>query len=72
MTGSAVAPAVTAGVVEALEPWSTGTSLVNFVGAGDAEQAWQPEVADRLARIQREVDPTDLFGGAFRSVAVTS
>lgn len=67
-----VAPLVTGGVVEAMAPWSTGTSLVNFVGLGDAEQAWRPEVRDRLATIQREVDPANLFGGAFRSAAVAS
>lgn len=67
-----VAPAVTAGVVAALGPWSTATSLLNFVGAGDAELAWTPEVRERLDRLQREVDPDNTFGGAFTSAAVAS
>jgi hypothetical protein len=62
-----VAPVVTAGVVAALAPWSPGTSLLNFVGAGDADLAWTPEVRERLERVQREVDPDNTFGGAFRT-----
>jgi hypothetical protein len=66
-----VAPVVTAGVVAALAPWSPGTSLLNFVGAGDAELAWTPEVRERLDRVQRATDPDDVFGGAFRTAVAS-
>ena len=48
------AHAVTAGVVGALAPWATGTSLVNFAGHGAsrAQRAWAPDVLERLRRVK--------------------
>jgi FAD/FMN-containing dehydrogenase len=62
-----IAPVVADAVVSALEPWSTGTSLVNFAGNGDASSAWTPEVLERLRRVKAAVDPGNLFGGALTS-----
>ena len=60
-----VAPRVAAGVVDALAPWSTGTTLVNFGGdAGTLSRAWSPDVLDRLRRVKDAVDPANVFGGA--------
>lgn len=57
------AHAVTAGVVDALRPWSTGTSLANFAGHGVEESAvWAPAVLERLRRVQATVDPDNVFG----------
>ena len=61
-----IAPAVAGGVVDALEPWSTGTSLVNFAGsAGEASlsRAWTGDTLQRLRRVKAATDPTNLFGG---------
>ena len=61
------AHAVTEGVLQALEPWSTGTTLANFAGHDGrraADRAWAPEVLERLRRVKATVDPADLFGGA--------
>jgi hypothetical protein len=58
------AHAVTAGVVGALAPWSTGTSLVNFAGHGeDQGSAWARDVLERLRRVKESVDPHQVFGG---------
>ena len=66
------AHAVTAGVVSALAPWSTGTSLVNFAGHGDdQDSAWTPDVLERLRRVKATVDPHDLFGGGLAAPAAT-
>jgi hypothetical protein len=51
-------------VVSALQPWSTGTSLVNFTGNGDPSTAWTPEVLERLRRVKATADPRNIFGGA--------
>ncbi|MFC7598396.1 FAD-binding oxidoreductase [Terrabacter sp. GCM10028922] len=62
-----IAPVVAGGVVDALEPWSTGTSLVNFAGNGGEaalRRAWSGDTLQRLRRIKAAVDPTNLFGGA--------
>ena len=69
----ATAHAVTAGVVDALEPWSTGTSLVNFAGHGDEPgSAWTPDVVERLRRMKATVDPQNVFGGALTSSSTVS
>ncbi len=63
----ATAHAVTDGVLHALEPWSPGTSLVNFAGHGSAQapgHAWAPDVLERLRRVKAVLDPDDVFGGA--------
>ncbi|KGN34290.1 FAD-linked oxidase [Knoellia sinensis KCTC 19936] len=62
-----VAPLVTSGVISALEPWSTGTNLVNFVGSSDPDAirgAWTVDTLDRLRRVKAAVDPANVFGGA--------
>ena len=61
-----IAPVVAGGVVDALEPWSTGTSLVNFAGNGGEEtlrRAWTGDTLQRLRRVKAAIDPTDIFGG---------
>lgn len=64
---------VTAQVVDALEPWSPGTSLVNFAGHGDEQRrAWTPETLDRLRHVKQAVDPRNLFGGALGSPAAAA
>ena len=64
---------VTAQVVDALEPWSPGTSLVNFAGHGDEQRrAWTPETLDRLRHVKQAVDPRNLFGGALGSPATAA
>jgi FAD/FMN-containing dehydrogenase len=64
------ATAVTTQVVDALEPWSPGTSLVNFAGHAEGQRrAWTPETLDRLDRVKQTVDPRNLFGGALTSPA---
>jgi FAD/FMN-containing dehydrogenase len=66
----ATAHAVTAGVVDTLEPWSTGTSLINFAGHGDEpSRAWTPDVIERLLRVKGTVDPRNVFGGALTTPA---
>ena len=64
---AATATAVTDGVLHALEPWSPGTSLVNFAGHGSAQapgHTWAPDVLERLRRVKALLDPDDVFGGA--------
>lgn len=64
---AATATAVTDGVLHALEPWSPGTSLVNFAGHGSAQapgHTWAPDVLERLRRVKAVLDPDDVFGGA--------
>jgi FAD/FMN-containing dehydrogenase len=54
-----------AAVHAALEAWSTGTVLVNWLGDAttpeEVARAWTPEVHARLLRIKHEFDPTNLF-----------
>lgn len=69
----ATAHAVTARVMDAVEPWSPGTSLVNFaghVGEPTAGRAWTPDTLERLRRLKGTVDPRNVFGGALASAAV--
>jgi hypothetical protein len=65
-----VAPVVTSQVVEAVAPWTTGSSLVNFLGHGDPDSPWAPEVLDRLRRVKAAVDPHDVFGGVVSASAL--
>jgi FAD/FMN-containing dehydrogenase len=52
-------------VLEAMAPWSTGTSLLNWLGetstAAEVARAWQPEVHRRLLTVKRAVDPDNVF-----------
>lgn len=60
------AEAASAQVIGALDPWSTGTALLNLVGQVDPLtkiRSWTPEALDRLRRIKAAVDPQDVFGG---------
>ena len=69
------AHAVTAGVLRALEPWSPGTSLVNFGahgGAQGASGAWTTDAVERLRRVKAAVDPDDVFGGSLAPVTATA
>lgn len=60
-----LAPRITASVLTALRPWTTGTTLLNFLGHATSPEAvgsaWQPETLDRLRRVKAELDPDDLF-----------
>ena len=67
---AAVAPVVTSQVVEAVAPWTTGSSLVNFGGHGSPDSPWAPEVLDRLRRVKAAVDPSDIFGGVVSASAL--
>jgi len=51
-------------LVSALQPWSTGTVLLNWLGAADADEvarAWTPETYRRLRAVKQRLDPTDVF-----------
>jgi hypothetical protein len=67
---AAVAPVVTSQVVEAVAPWTTGSSLVNFGGHGSPDSPWAPEVLDRLRRVKAAADPGDIFGGVVSASAL--
>ncbi|MGN6576214.1 MAG: FAD-binding protein [Nocardioides sp.] len=57
-------PAAGRGVLDAMAPWATGTTLVNWLGdAGPSEvaRAWRPEVHARLMQVKRAVDPDNVF-----------
>ena len=58
-------PALGGAVLDALAPWCTGTSLLNWLGetSGPAEvaRAWRPEVFQRLREVKRAIDPGDVF-----------
>lgn len=60
-----VVPVVGGGVLAALGPWLTGTSLLNFLGDATTPQqvatAWTPAVHARLLAVKRAVDPRNLF-----------
>ncbi len=58
-------------VVEAVRPWATGSALVNFLGHGEHESPWAPDVLDRLRAVKAAVDPHDLFGGVVGAPATT-
>ncbi|MFT4088516.1 MAG: FAD-binding oxidoreductase [Gordonia sp. (in: high G+C Gram-positive bacteria)] len=67
-----VVPAVIDGVFAAVEPWSTGSSQVNFFGrANDPESlaaCWPSGIAERLGRIRDAYDPRGVFPYAGHSV----
>jgi hypothetical protein len=72
---AAVAPAATAQVLGALQPWATGSSLVNFAGHGSEHEhnsAWAPDALERLRRVKATVDPHNLFGGGLAAAAVAA
>jgi len=60
-----VVPALTQAVVDGVAAWSTGGSLLNHLGAANAERVrriWPEPVRERLLAIKRQVDPADVFG----------
>lgn len=53
-------------LVDALAPWGTGTTQINFLTGYDTTpeavgKAYEPESFERLMRIKAEYDPQDLF-----------
>ena len=53
-------------VVDALAPWGTGTTPINFLSSFDitteaVSKAYEPATFERLARIKNDYDPKDLF-----------
>ncbi len=52
-------------VLEAMAPWSTGTSLLNWLGEtstpAEVARAWAPDVHRRLLEVKRTVDPGNVF-----------
>ncbi|MDQ1530174.1 MAG: hypothetical protein QOE37_279 [Microbacteriaceae bacterium] len=68
-----IAELVAAGMerlLDAMSPWSTGFTLVNFHGhprdAADRARAWKPETYDVITRAKRRYDPKNMmrFGHA--------
>ena len=63
-------PAGIAALLDAMRPWSTGHTLVNFHGhAGDATdraRAWPPEIYEVIKKAKRHYDPQNMmrFGHA--------
>ncbi len=57
-------PDVALGILGRMEPWATGTTIVNWLGSAtpaEVARAWRPEVHARLMEIKRRVDPCDVF-----------
>jgi FAD/FMN-containing dehydrogenase len=52
-------------ILGAMAPWSTGTSLLNWLGEtatpAEVARAWRPEVHRRLMTVKRAVDPDNVF-----------
>jgi hypothetical protein len=62
-----VVPSVIGGLVDRMQPWSTGHHQANFVGAANAadalDRSWPDPVAERLDGIRLRHDPTGMFRG---------
>jgi FAD/FMN-containing dehydrogenase len=61
-----IVPRAGVGVLEAMAPWSTGGSLLNFRGSTvrspeEVATVWSPETYERLRAIKTKVDPTNVF-----------
>lgn len=60
-----VVPAAGEAVHAAMQPWLTGTTPLNWLGAtttpAEVAQAWQPDVYRRLVELKRAVDPDNVF-----------
>ena len=59
-----------AALLDALRPWATGYTMVNFHGhpgdATDRARAWPPEIYDVIKKAKRQYDPDNMmrFGHA--------
>lgn len=62
---AAAAPAQADAVTQAVTPWLSATTTVNFAGDitrdGSIERSWPADIAARLAAIRAEYDPTHVF-----------
>jgi hypothetical protein len=62
---ASILPAAGRATLAAMEPWSTGSSLLNFLGEATAPEevaaVWPPDVWTRLRAIKKTVDPANLF-----------
>lgn len=60
-------------VLDALRPWATGGSLINFQGYATAPEqvrrAWQPDVRARLDQLKQDRDPAGVFSFAYSAAA---
>jgi hypothetical protein len=59
-----VVPAITQSVVDRVAPWSTGGSLLNFLGQAGPERVrgvWNPMDRARLGEVKRRYDPANFF-----------
>jgi hypothetical protein len=66
----AVVPAMDA-LSTALEPWSTGGALLNFLGPAESArvvQLWDEADLDRLRAVRQRVDPQQVFRNGHRIV----
>ena len=63
--GEAVVRAAGQRLMEDLQPWTSGTALLNFLGDAttpqDVARAWTPDVHARLLRVKHRVDPNNAF-----------
>ncbi len=52
------------GLIDGVQSWTTGTALLNFLGAATPDRvrrAWTPEMYARLLRVKHRVDPGNMF-----------
>ena len=61
-----VVPALCAALVDSVAEWTTGGSLVNFLGAAATTPervcaAWSPDVLERLHKVKDSWDPDNVF-----------
>ncbi|SDD10842.1 FAD/FMN-containing dehydrogenase [Sanguibacter gelidistatuariae] len=62
---AAVVPAAIHDLLQAMEPYATGGTMVNFHGrpgdAADRARAWSPEIYARLSAAKTSYDPTNML-----------
>ena len=62
--GAEAVPGAVRSVVDALEPWSTGSGLLNFLGAALPQRLralWGEPDRKRLCAVKRRYDPGNVF-----------